>query len=116
MISKITAFFQIAIYIFKFYVRIFFPTAFMRPVDLSKLTSDYVAQDGDRLTGSLVGKYKVSVACDARIALDGVNITGEDGENGWAGITCLGKCIFYLKGENRLLKVVKIDQASESVI
>ena len=75
----------------------------MRPVDLSKLTSDYVAQDGDRLTGSLVGKYKVSVACDARIALDGVNITGKDGENGWAGITCLGKCIFYLKGENRVV-------------
>ena len=103
MPSKISSWFKIVIYIFKFCVRIFFPTAFMHKVDLSKLTSDYVAQDEDRLVGTLVGKYKVSVACDARIALDGVNITGKDGENGWAGITCLGKCIFYLKGENRVV-------------
>lgn len=103
MPSKISSWFKIVIYIFKFCVRIFFPTAFMHKVDLSKLTSDYVAQDEDRLVGTLVGKYKVSVERDARIALDGVNITGKDGENGWAGITCLGKCSIYLKGENRVV-------------
>ena len=103
MPSKISSWFKIVIYIFKFCVRIFFPTAFMHKVDLSKLTSDYVAQDEDRLVGTLVGKYKVSVERNARIALDGVNITGLDGENGWAGITCLGKCSIYLKGENRVV-------------
>ena len=111
MPSKISSWFKIVIYIFKFCVRIFFPTAFMHKVDLSKLTSDYVAQDEDRLVGTLIGKYKVSVERNARIALDGVTIRGYDDAKdedalyppSWPGITCLGKCTIYLKGENRVV-------------
>ena len=38
-------------------------------VDLSQLTSDYVAQDGDVLTGSLKAEVMISVADGASITL-----------------------------------------------
>ena len=67
------------------------------PVDLSKLTADYVAQDGDVLTGTLGGNYKISVANGAVVTLDGVTINGTNDEAyNWAGISCQGNNIIVL--------------------
>ena len=67
-------------------------------VDLSKLTADYEAQDGDVLTGTLAGNYKISIADGATVTLDGVTINGYNSSDyKWAGITCEGDAIIILK-------------------
>ena len=69
-------------------------------VDLSTLTDDYEAQDGDVLTGELAGNYKISIADGATVTLDGVTINGANYESyKWAGITCLGDATIILKDE-----------------
>lgn len=68
-------------------------------VDLSKLTEDYVAQNGDVLTGTLSGFYKISVAPGATVTLSGAKIPGrvtDDRNTPWAGITCLGDATIVL--------------------
>ena len=70
-------------------------------VDLATLTADYEAQDGDVLTGTLAGNYKISIADGATVTLDGVTINGvNDGNYEWAGITCLGDATIILSGTN----------------
>ena len=70
-------------------------------VDLSKLTADYEAQDGDVLTGTLNGStqpYKISIAAGATVTLDGVTINGvKNSSYKWAGITCVGDATIILK-------------------
>ena len=67
-------------------------------VDLSKLTADYTAQDGDILTGTLTANVKISIADGAEIALRDMAINGVDNESyQWAGITCLGNATIILK-------------------
>ena len=69
--------------------------------DLSKLTGDYTAKNGETLTGTLTGNYKISIAAGATVTLDGVTINGVDNESyKWAGITCDGDAIIILKGTN----------------
>ncbi len=69
-------------------------------VDLSKLTADYEAQDGDVLTGTLAGNYKISIADGATVTLDGVTINGYNSSDyKWAGITCEGDATIILKDE-----------------
>ena len=72
------------------------------PVDLATLTSDYTAQDGDTLTGTLGGNYMISIADGAEVTLDNATIIGVNEGNNykWAGITCLGNCTIVLKGTN----------------
>ena len=63
------------------------PTA----IDLSKLTGDYTAKNGETLTGTLTGNYKITIAAGATVTLNGVTISGVNDENyKWAGITCVG--------------------------
>ena len=70
-------------------------------VDLSKLTTHYEAQDGDVLTGTLSGNYKISIAPGATVRLMDVTINGVNNSNyRWAGITCLGDATIILIGEN----------------
>ena len=70
-------------------------------VDLSTLTADYEAQDGETLTGTLAGNYKISIADGATVTLDGVTINGVNDLNyEWAGITCLGDATIILSGTN----------------
>ena len=70
-------------------------------VDLATLTADYEAQDGDVLTGTLAGNYKISIADGATVTLDGVTINGVNDMNyEWAGITCLGDATIILSGTN----------------
>lgn len=67
-------------------------------VDLSKLTADYEAQDGDILTEALGTNVKISIADGAEIALRDMAINGIDNESyQWAGITCLGDATIILQ-------------------
>ena len=67
-------------------------------VDLSKLTADYEAQDGDILTKTLGTNVKISIADGAEIALRDMAINGVSSlDVKWAGITCLGNATIILK-------------------
>ena len=70
-------------------------------VNLSNLTADYEAKNGDVLTGTLNGStqpYKITIAAGATVTLDEVTINGEnDYEYAWAGITCEGDATIILK-------------------
>ena len=62
-----------------------------KTVDLSTLTADYEAQDGDVLTNATT-TYKVSIAAGATVTLDGVNISSSD-----YCIKCAGDATIILK-------------------
>ena len=70
-------------------------------VDLSVLTSNVVAYNGDVITGTLSKDVKISVADGATVTLDGVTINGANDPNSpWAGINCTGNATIVLKGNN----------------
>jgi hypothetical protein len=70
-------------------------------VDLSELTGNYEAKNGDILINTLAGNYKITIAADATVTLDGATINGENNDNyNWAGITCLGNATIVLEGAN----------------
>lgn len=73
-------------------------------VDLSALTADYEAHDGDALTGTLDGEtqpYKITVADGATITLKNAVINGLNDYNyNWAGITPNGDATIILEGTN----------------
>lgn len=76
----------------------------VRPlINLNSLTSDYVAQNGDVLTGTLSGNYKISIADGATVTLKDVNITNLGKGCFYAGITCLGDAILLLSGSNSVM-------------
>ena len=73
---------------------------------LSELESDYVAQDGDILTGTLDGNtqpYKISIAEGATVSLSDATIQRDSKNHSWAGITCLGDATIILDGENSVV-------------
>jgi hypothetical protein len=67
--------------------------------DLSQVTADYEAQDGDILYGTLGGNYKITIAPGATVTLNGATINGvnDDDKYKWAGLTCLGNATIILK-------------------
>lgn len=70
-------------------------------IDLSTLTADYTAKDGDILTGELKENVKISVEDGAKVTLKNVTINGVDDKNyKWAGITCEGDAELILEGVN----------------
>ena len=71
-----------------------------KTVDLSTLNTDYEAQDGDILTGTLAGNYKITVAAGATITLKDADITCLSTSTTYAGITPLGDLTIILEGEN----------------
>ena len=77
-----------------------------RLVNLASITSDYTAQNGDVLSGTLDGttqKYKISIADGATVMLSGATINGKDTDDThelWAGLTCLGDATLILDGTN----------------
>ena len=79
-------------------------TAFATTHDLSALTGDLTAEDGDVLTGPLDGytqRYKISIAADASVTLQNAIINGSDISGcTWAGISCVENCTIILKGIN----------------
>ena len=72
-----------------------------RMVDLSTLTGDYVAQDGDILTGTLAGDYKISITHGATVTLLDATISrGASEAAKWAGINCDYDATLVLIGDN----------------
>ena len=70
-------------------------------IDLSTLTDDCIAQNGDILTGKLVQNYQVSIASGATVILNDASINYEtypvlSGE--FSGITCLGNATCIVSG------------------
>lgn len=60
-------------------------------VDLSKLVYHYRAKDGEILTGTLAGNYKISIANNATVRLSDATINGVNNSScSWAGLSCLG--------------------------
>lgn len=71
-------------------------------IDLSTLTGDYEAQDGDTLTGTLGYEYYLTIASGAHIYLYNADINGSVNWQ-WedqAGLTCLGDAEITLVGTN----------------
>ena len=72
-----------------------------KTIDLSTITADVTAEDGDVLTGTLGANVKISIADGATVTLDGVTINGVNDINcEWAGITCKGDATIILSGTN----------------
>ena len=68
---------------------------------LSTITSNYTAQDGERLYGKLGSNVKISIADGATVTLKDVTINGvNSGSYEWAGITCAGDATITLEGTN----------------
>lgn len=72
-------------------------------LNLTNLTGDFTAQNGDVLTGTLDenDKYMISIADGATVTLSDVTINGENNSScHWAGITCEGNATIILTGTN----------------
>ena len=67
--------------------------------NLSTINSNYTANDGETLTGTLASKVKISIADGATVTLAGVDInaSGTFDYGYCAGITCLGDATIILK-------------------
>lgn len=76
-----------------------------------------MAQDGDWLTGTLAGDYKISVADGATVTLSGITINGgNDWGADWAGITCEGDATLVLAdGTDNLVRPFRRSRAAISV-
>jgi hypothetical protein len=73
------------------------PVPVINGVYLSTLTDNYVAKDGDTLTGTLNANVKISIAAGATVTLAGVTINGTNSNDyNWAGITCEGNATIIL--------------------
>lgn len=67
-------------------------------VDLAELDSNYEAQDGETLVGTLGANVKISIAAGATVTLDGLTINGaNDDSYRWAGLNCVGDATIILK-------------------
>lgn len=64
-------------------------------VDLATLQTDYIAMDGDVLTGTLGGNYQILIEKDAIVTLDGVTINSSK-----ACIKCQGNATIILADES----------------
>ena len=69
-------------------------------IDLSTLTADYEAQDGDFLVNTLGDYYKVSIANGATVVLKDANISLSERDNAIAGLTCSGDATIILMSQN----------------
>ena len=70
-------------------------------VDLNSLTEDYLAFDGDVLTGTLGKNVKISIANGATVTLRDATINGvNNNAYKWAGINCPGNATIVLEGTN----------------
>ena len=78
-------------------------------VDLSTLTGDMEARNGQTLTGTLACNVKVSIADGATVTLRDATINGRN-KNAfrWAGITCPGNATLVLEGENSVRGVQRM--------
>ena len=74
---------------------------------LSESSDDYVAGNGETLTGKLGHNRKITIAAGAIVKLNNVSINFEASpvlSGTFAGITCLGDATLIISGENNKLK------------
>lgn len=67
-------------------------------INLSHVKADTEIKDSYRVIGTLDGEkqpYKISIADDATVTLDGVTISGVKSQK-WAGLTCSGDATIIL--------------------
>lgn len=71
-------------------------------VDLASISSEYTAQDGEILTGTLGNIVQINVAAGASIVLKNatINGVGHDTYYTWSGLNCLGDATITLVGTN----------------
>ena len=74
------------------------------PVFLPEVTSDYTAQNGDILTGTLGRNVKISIANGASVTLKNATIDRDDNNSNrqWAGLACIGSATINLEGTNKV--------------
>ena len=78
--------------------------------DLSTISANYTVSNGETITGTLAGSYKISIAAGATVTLKDMTIGGTDNSDyQWAGITCLGDATIFLSGTN----IVNVWRAGE---
>ena len=88
---------------------IVYPAPAGNSVDLSTLTGNYEAQNGDILTGAT--NYAITIAAGATVTLDGVNISSSD-----YCIKCLGDATIILKdGTENTLTGTSMDYPALSI-
>ena len=70
--------------------------------DLSSLSADHTAQNGETLTGTLAASRKISIAAGATVILKNVDINYGTTLTAsyYAGITCLGDATLIISGTN----------------
>ena len=68
--------------------------------DLSSLSADHTAQNGETLTGKLASSHKISIATGATVILKNVDINYGTTltDSSYAGITCLGNATLIISG------------------
>ena len=70
-------------------------------INLALLTANYTAQDGQTLTGTLGGRYQISIAAGATVTLDNVSINADGALTSdaaqYPGILCNGNATIILK-------------------
>ena len=66
-------------------------------VDLSTLTADYEAQDGDILANTLAGNYRITIADGATVTLR--NVTINIGSEDYSALSCNGSATIILDAE-----------------
>ncbi len=81
-----------------------FEISYNNPLDISKLTSAYQAQDGDILTGTGNADTHITIADGATVTLRNWDITAieSDSLHSWAGITLEGNGTLILEGTNKI--------------
>ncbi len=77
--------------------------AFAGTINLKKVTGNKTAKDGDVITGTLAGNYKISIADGAKVTLRRAHINNESSLNkDCAGLTCNGSATIVLEDENEV--------------
>ena len=68
--------------------------------------NEYIANDGDVLTGTTANPVRIQIADGATVTLKNLTIDGDpdgfDDTRQWASITCLGDATIILEGENHV--------------
>ena len=88
-------------------------------VNLSTVTSARTLNDGDIVTGTLGGNYKLFIAPNATIVLSDATIVQEEfltSDKHWAGLTCLGDATIIIEGTNTVSGFVDRDRYAEPAI
>jgi uncharacterized protein YjdB len=72
-------------------------------INLALVNFNFTAHDGDILSGTLAGNYKISIAAGASVELKDVTINGVNDEAyKWAGLTCDGNANITITGTNTI--------------